>query len=119
MILVQISASVSGVTVVCMAISETGCQDHGTISSAIWDEPSTLFQRPDAPSALFSCVDAHAGLPSTGDRQKDNDIGGHPRFPGTREGGSLGLSFSVSLFLSGALDDMGDEHEQSRPSISS
>src|SRR5208337_2627843 len=31
MILVQISASVSGVTVVCMAISETGCQDHGTI----------------------------------------------------------------------------------------
>src|SRR5271157_2868957 len=31
MILVQISASVSGVTVVCMAISETVFQDHGTI----------------------------------------------------------------------------------------
>src|SRR5208283_365431 len=31
MILVQISASVTGVTVDCMAISETGCQDHGTI----------------------------------------------------------------------------------------
>jgi len=32
MILVQISASVSGVTVVCMAIFETGCQDYDTIT---------------------------------------------------------------------------------------
>ena len=32
MILVQISASFSGVTVVCMAIFETGCQDYDTIT---------------------------------------------------------------------------------------
>ncbi len=134
MILVQISASVSGVTVDCMAISETGCQDHGTIKLSNMGHrgPFTLPRYQSAggpvrsllPFRVLNAFRLHRGghkakvgsgcstlfgFTEVGIRHKAKVGSGRSMPCGFTE---VGISCLLPFAFQGALDDMGDEHEQ-------